>query len=781
MNWKHLTTVAALFLVGVCGWLLWCFSGAAAPPSVPPEGGLAGAGADDRVGSIAPAQAGGVAAYAVRTAVDEESILGQVAFLDAASLEPISPAGWLARQAGGDWRTLPGSADGVLQLARAVWEFQPAQGLTILEAKVDLRVDTQRIVWVQRKVEVQIVVTSRGDGAPIREARIGFASWSSRGAEEAEHGARRFQWSSDTITDAAGRARIGDLQLPCALRVVAAGFDPLLIDVGMVDGPLQVAMDESRPDSIRMSVVDGESGSPVGPIAIGSWCGGFEVTREDGGVVALKLPSTLSPEDRLVVEAEGFAPVVVVVDRLRAADGGVPKVVLRRLCTLVVHGEATAEDPWQVWVRGAVETGSVGLPFEDHVRVHEGPVRRAIPVGARLEVLGRTARGDCHEASMLPHPGENVLTLGAAGPILRLVLEPAAAPRVAGVGGLRSTAEVRLTGGLPGFQVDAAGGALVIPHPSRVSSITVRMAGHEAVRLRRVADATIDPAGSLALPLSIAHPVRLNVVDDQDRPIPGLRLLLAGAERESSRRMTTGHGAWTVELRSPVPVLTDGRGVASLRLVEGAYLGMVQLPREVVGAPGAIHYAGQSVRFQVAGAGEHRLVVDPPRKIAILATDGATGQPLRKVLVRAAGIADLEPVAAIGRAIWLPRSCGRITLDAPGYLSAAVDLHPEVPVAPIVMHAGGVGTLVLEGPHAGSLRGATLVLRSRDPRGNRGRSVVSVDDPSAVRIELAGAQLEVSIDPAEAGDRRWRFEPMVSRWDAGGVLRFRPMLDEAGK
>src|SRR5690606_39085522 len=144
------------------------------------------------------------------------------------------------------------------------------------------------------------------------------------------HGARRFQWSSDTITDALGRARLHDLQLPCALRVVAAGYEPLLIDIGAVEDPLRVAMDDANSDSMRMLVVDGESGGPVGPIAVGSWCGGLELTREDVGVVALKLPSTLSPEDRLVVEAEGYAPVVVVVDRLRAADNGVPKVVLRR-------------------------------------------------------------------------------------------------------------------------------------------------------------------------------------------------------------------------------------------------------------------------------------------------------------------------------------------------------------------------------------------------------------------------------------------------------------------
>lgn len=781
MNWKHLTTVAALLLVGVCGWLLWCFSGAAAPPSVHTEGGLAGARSGAHVGSIAPAQAVGAAADAVRVAADEESILGHVAFLDAASLEPISPARWLARQAGGEWRALPGSADGVLQLARAVWEFQPAQDLRILEAKVDLRVEPQQIVWVQRKLEREIIVTSRRDGLPIQEARIGSASWSSRGADEAEHGARRFQWSSDTITDALGRARLNDLQLPCALRVVAAGYEPLLIDIGAVDDPLRVAMDEANSDSIRMLVVDGESGGPVGPIAVGSWCGGLELTHGGEGVVALKLPGTLSPEDRLVVEAEGYAPAVVVVDRLRGADGGLPKVVLRRLCTLLIQGEASAEDPWQVWVQGAAEIGGVGLPFEDQFRFQDGPARRAVPVGSRLEVLGRTAKGDCHETSLDTHPGENVLTLGAGGPQLRLVLQSAASNRLVDVGGLRATAVVRLTDGLPSFRVEAAGGELVIPHPSRVSNLSVRLAGHEAVRLRRGADAAVDPAGSIVLPLAIAHPVLLRVVDDQDRPVPGLRLLVTGAERESSRRMTTGHGAWTVEVRSPVPVFTDGRGVASLRLVEGAYLGMVQLPREVVGAPGAIHYAGQWVGFQVSGAGEHRLVVDPPRKIAILATDGATGQPLRKVLVRAAGIADLEPVAALGRAIWVPRSCGRITLDAPGYLTASVDLHPEVPVAPVVMHAGGVGTLVLEGPHADTLRGATLVLRSRDPRGNRGRSVVSVDDPGAVRIELAGAQLEVSIDPAEASDRRWRFEPVVSRWDAGGVLRFRPMLEEVGK
>lgn len=781
MSHKHLTTVAALLLVGICGWLLWCFSGAAAPPSEPPEGGFASADSAVRAGSIGTAQAGDVVADAVRVGAGQDSVLGQVAFLDASSLAPISPAGWQARQDNGDWRTLPGSADGVLQLARAIWEFQPAQDLRILEAKVDLRVEPRQIVWVHHKRELQVVVTSRRDGLPIQEARIGSASWSSRGADEAEHGARRFHWSSDTITDALGRARLHELQLPCALRVVAAGYEPLLIDIGAVEDPLRVAMDEANSDSIRILVVDGESGGPVGPIAVGSWCGGLELTRGDEGVVALRLPGALSPEDRLVVEAEGYAPAVVVVDRLKVTDGGLPKVVLRRLCTLLIHGEASAEDSWQIWVQGAVEIGSVGLPFEDQFRFQNGSARRAVPVGSRLEVLGRTAKGDCHETSLHTHPGENVLTLGAGGPQLRLVLQSAASNPLVDVGGLRATAEVRLTDGLPSFRVEAAGGELVIPHPSRVSNLSVRLAGHEAVRLRRVADAAVDPAGSIVLPLAIAHPVRLRVVDDQDRPVPGLRLLVTSAERESSRRGNTGHGAWTVEVRSPVPVVTDGRGIAALHLAEGAYFARGGLPREAVGAPGGLPYAGPLVRFEVAAAGEHRLVVDPPRKIAIRATDGATGQPLRKVLVRAAGIADLEPVAAIGRAIWVPRSCGRITLDAPGYLTASVDLHPDVSVANGVMHAGGVGTLVLEGPHAGSLRGATLVLRSRDPRGNRGRSVVLVDDPGAVRIELAGAQLEVSIDPAEAGDRRWRFEPVVSRWDAGGVLRFRPMLEEAGK
>jgi hypothetical protein len=490
-----------------------------------------------------------------------------VAFLEVLTRQPPPLAGWRMRIDGGAWQPLPSATDGVVVLPRAVWSFAGPPGYEPLEDRVDLRHGEQVVVLVRRLSELEVHVFSRADGAPLPLAGVAHALWPRR-IEGMPQPFEAGDWSDEVLTSATGVATLRHFRVPCAVRVLAAGFCPVLLDVDGVESPLRVALDPVAWRPVRVRVLDATTMAAIVPTAVHGWSGsiGFTAAPPDG--IDLMLPGDLNSEDVLVFEAEDYVRAVVRSHHLSVTNPESPCIVMHRSASLVVDVAPADDRDWHVWLGVPDDEHRVAEPFEARFRIEGGRHRLVVPESAVLEVLARTAAGYTCQRTLVTQPGENHLVLAPGGSPLVIDVESVVA-QTSPLDVSTVTARVHLDNGLGAFELVGAAGRLRLPFPEQVYSVTVGLAGHEKVLLRRVADPSLDPAGSLRLKLEPANMTRIEVVDKEGAPVAGMRVYLDGAERSSLRSVSGAHPAWIVESRPHWRGVTDARGRIERLLPDG--------------------------------------------------------------------------------------------------------------------------------------------------------------------------------------------------------------------
>jgi hypothetical protein len=770
---RHPSGTVGLLALAVGAGLIIAWWMYIAPRPVVPSGGLVAAPqqTESSLGEATPDAASAAAGRDL--ALPAQFATAAVAFLDVQTRQPPPLEGWRMRAAGGTWEPLPTATDGVVVLPRAVWAFVGPPGYEPLEDRVDLMHAEQVVVWVRRLSELEVHVFSRADGAPVPLAGVAHARWPRR-IEGMPQPFEAGDWSDEVLTSATGVATLRHFRVPCAVRVLAAGFCPVLLDVDGVESPLRVALDPVAWRPVRVRVLDATTMAAIVPTAVHGWSGsiGFTAAPPDG--IDLMLPGDLDPQDALVFEAEDYVRAVVRSHHLSVTNPESPCIVMHRSASLVVDVAPADDRDWHVWLGVPDDEHRVAEPFEARFRIEGGRHRLVVPESAVLEVLARTAAGHTCQRTLVTQPGENHLVLAPGGSPLVIDVESVVA-QTSPLDVSTVTARVHLDNGLGAFELVGAAGRLRLPFPEQVYSVTVGLAGHEEVLLRRVADPSLDPAGSLRLKLEPANMTRIEVVDEEGAPVAGMRVYLDGAERSSLRSVSDAHPAWIVESRPHWRGVTESRGRIERLLPNGDYRGLVVLPEMLHGGLRPSHYAPQPFVVSVHGGGTHRVVVDAPRRLVVRVTDASTGLPVRAARIRVGDLADRAPVRATMRTIWVTASSRTIRVDAPGFATSVTGVPEGASSVDVLMHPAGEGVLVLEGDQIESLRGATLVLRCYDgyPTGPQHRIDVVVTAPSATAVHLAGSRLDVRIDDLEWQGSRWRFEPIQPEWVAGGRVVFR--------
>jgi hypothetical protein len=523
-------------------------------------------------------------------------------------------------------------------------EILPADsGHSAVDPDLDLRPGDSSTVWIRRPVGRKVLVLDL-DGLPIENAHVRWRSKSSWDPLLAESPFWEDEPERSAVTDAAGRARLDELDSSVGeLFVMREGYASTSLSLSHPAHDAGEVVVHLRPvDSVpsRLRFLAADDLRPLAGIELVSRSGIVPGRSEGSG--SFRSPYPFASGEELVVRGQGICT-----SAFNVEDGSTDVHVLRasRLRILVVAATGSAGAGHLMLRALAPPPATAARPcLPELVPLDDlGRAEVAVPLGLPTRLRALAPDGRSAVADIVPFDPDEAVTLRLdTGSPLELRARSSSGAPVAGllvIVRYDSRHEVELT--------PTEAGSVAIPAPEEVLRIYVRAPGHAPAYLLPRDGYAGGRSGSMQLTLSATHDVKLRLEDEAGTPLSGYAVSLQDLRQKQAYRIhpelfgawPTDHPGWIELTLPPIPrgrsPTTDGEGRITLTGVSaGEYRAEFDVhPMLQAAETGSL---GLETPFDVVVPSLEEQVCRMParRRVAIAATERTTGQPTESLWIR---------------------------------------------------------------------------------------------------------------------------------------------------